>query len=115
MNYQQSLFDASVNEPSLTIAYNKNKGNQALLNENRPHFSGQTKWILDQLLSGRKISGLIAAKEFNIQDVRARIYTLKKVLDLNISEEKIIGGHGAKNWHMTAEDIEFNKTKLNIT
>ena len=112
MNAQRSLFENFANDPSLTVSYNQHKDNQSILNENRPHFSGQTKWILDQLLSGRKISGLIAAKEFNIQDVRARIYTLKKVLDLNISEEKIIGGHGAKNWYMTNADIEFNKSKL---
>lgn len=97
--------------PSFSVPYNKGVENQAILSDNRLHFEGQAKYVLDQLIKGRTITGVMAMQEFYIQDLRARIYSLKKA-GLQISKGKVEGGHGAKTFFCTPEQIRFNKEKL---
>jgi hypothetical protein len=97
---------------NLTIRHNAN-GNQKQLDDNRLHFTQQAQWVLEQLLKGRDISGLTAWKEFNIQDTRARIFSLRKA-GLLISERRIEGAHGSKEWYMDKQQIEINKKLLGM-
>lgn len=97
MPRQLSIFDIPVNH--LTVPHNRHKGNQQILNENREHFSNQTKTVLDHLLKGEKVSGLKMMRLHGIQDIRPRIACIKK-LGYQLTEEKIKGGHGAKEWHL---------------
>ena len=91
-----TLFDQP--EISLSVPRNIN-GGQESLDKHRNHFEGQTKWVYEQMLTGRKISGLIAFNEFGIQDVRARIYTLKKS-GIEIKSNTIKGANGAKEYYL---------------
>lgn len=97
-------------EIDFTAPYNQHEGNQAILDENREHFSGQAKWVLEQLLVGRVLTGLIASREYGIQDIRPRIAKLI-AMGYPIQKGKVPGGHGAKTFYMTPDDREKNKSK----
>lgn len=84
-------------ELQLTVPHNRHKGNEDILNENREHFTNQTQLVLNHLKRGERVSGLRMMKLHGIQDVRARIYAIKKA-GYVVMEEKIKGGHGAKKW-----------------
>lgn len=102
---QPTLFDQD-----LTIPYNQFKGNQAILDSNREHFAGQTLLVFNELMKGGKVSSLWAVKQ-GIIDVRARIFTLRKK-GVEVTEAKIVGGHGSKCWSMSPEQVEANKLLL---
>ena len=91
-----------------TVPFNQHKGNQTLLSENRKHFSGQAKIILNLLLSGRSVSSHEMFAKYNIVDVRARIFSLRKK-GYAITDCKIPFGNGAKEWKMTEENINLTK------
>lgn len=93
---------------SLTVNNNRFAGNQEILDSNREHFHSQTEWVLEQLMNGRDITWIMALREFNIQDVRARLYTLRKKGFL-MSEKKIEKGRGAKAVFMTQAQIKINQ------
>lgn len=99
------------NQPDYTIPFNKN-GGQKNINENRLHFSGQALVVLNTLLSGESVSSEWGiAQNPRIYDVRARVFALKSK-GIQISEDKIEGGKGAKKWYCTPEQILVNKNLL---
>ena len=95
-------------EDTLTVPHNQHEGNDAILQENRAHLSGQAKLCLDLLMKGEEVSSL-KMLQYGILDVRARLYTLRK-FGYQITEAKIPGGRGAKLWFCTPYQIETNKT-----
>lgn len=92
-----------------TPEHNRHTGNQQILEENRKHFEGQTKKVLDHLLKGEKVTGLKMMELHKIQDVRARIYAIKKA-GYDVAEEKVEGGKGSKAWFIK----EFLLSKMDI-
>lgn len=99
---QLDIFTDSPKE-ELTAPYNKGAGNQQILEENREHFNGQAKKVLDHLLKGERVSGLRMMELYKIQDIRPRIAAIKKA-GYQLKEEKISGGHGAKEWFIENND-----------
>lgn len=105
MTSQLSIFDIPQKELSqprfngLTVPHNRHKGNDQILQENRKHFENHTQIVLDHMMKGERVSGLRMMKEHGIQDIRPRIAAIKK-LGYNVLEEKIKGGHGAKEWRL---------------
>lgn len=94
-------------EDTLTVPHNRHEGNDAILQENRSHLSGQAKLCLDLLMQGQEVSSL-KMLQYGILDIRARLYSLRK-LGYLITEAKIPGGRGAKVWYLTPNQIETNK------
>lgn len=92
-----------------SIPHNRN-GNQNALNTHRNHFEGQTKWVLEYLLTGKAITSVIA---FNagIMDVRARCYTLSKA-GVKIEKEVMPGTNGSKRFYLMPEEIERVKKEF---
>lgn len=88
---------------SLVASHNRGTGNQEILDENRKHFQGQALLVLEHLLKGERVSGSKMYELHKIQDVRARIYSIKKA-GYNICEAKIKGGHGAKEWFLESKE-----------
>lgn len=105
-------FSPTTTTVSLTVPFNRGKQNNEDYQENRLHFAGQAKKVLDILLEGKSVSSFEMMKQFNIVDTRARIYNIQKVLDIEIPETKIPRGHGAKEWKLTQEQIVEIKNKL---
>jgi hypothetical protein len=70
------------------------------------HFASQAQWVCAQLLMGRRLTGRIAREEYHIEDVRARMHTLKK-MGIQFSSARITGG--CKEYFMTEEQILINK------
>lgn len=107
------LFNQPSYEPQLTEARNRHRGNQEILDENREHFSSQTEIVFSHLRKGEKVSGLQMMGLYKIQDVRPRIAKIRKILEeygIELMEERIPGGHGAKTWWITPTDLhEVNK------
>lgn len=106
---QLDIFSDSPKEV-LTPSFNTGKGNQEILDDNRAHFNGQAKLVLDHLLKGERVSGEQMHELHKIQDVRARIYSIKKYLaefGIEVQEAKIKGGHGAKEWYLLPESIQL--------
>ena len=99
------------NQPDYTIPNNQYSGNQTILETNRTHFSGQALKVLTLLMSGMPVSSAQMAQE-GIIDTRARIFSLR-AKGFVISERKIVGGKGAKEWFCTFEQIQFNKRIVN--
>lgn len=89
--------DSPKEEINLTVEHNKGAGNQEILEENRKHFQGQAQKVLEHLLKGERVSGSRMYELHKIQDIRPRIAAIKKAGYL-VKEEKIKGGHGAKEW-----------------
>lgn len=102
--FEQTPSVASGESVMLSVERNKGEGN-AILISNRIHFEGQTKWVLEQLLTGRKISGTIARDEFNIMDLRARIYTIKKN-GIEVLHNSIEGAKGMREYYLSPEEIK---------
>lgn len=109
MNTTKKIIQSEID---FTVPSNSGAGNQKILDDNRLHFSKQARWALIKMMSGESVSGFIAWKEFNIQDLRARIYGLKSK-GIEVSERKIENGNGAKEWFMTEDQINKNKQILN--
>lgn len=100
---------------NLTIPYNRGRENNESLQENRVHFSGQARVVLDLLMKGETVSSLkMIQTPYFILDTRARIYSIEKVLNITIPETKIPGGRGAKEWSLTPELIQVIKNKCAI-
>jgi len=95
-------------EDTLTVPHNRHDGNDAILQENRSHLSGQAKLCLDLLMKGEEVSSL-KMLQYGILDCRARLYSIKKFGYL-VTEAKIPNGRGAKSWYMLPHQIETNKT-----
>jgi hypothetical protein len=98
-------------EDTLTVPHNRHEGNDAMLQENRAHLSGQAKLCLDLLMKGEEVSSLKMVG-YGIIDTRARIFSLRK-FGYQITEAKIPGAHGAKMWYCIPDQIETNKTLYN--
>ena len=88
----------SIKQP-LTVARNQHEGNQAILEENREHYSNQTQTVLNHLLNGESVSGARMYDLHRIQDIRPRIAAIKK-LGYELEETKISNGKGAKSWRI---------------
>lgn len=84
-------------------SHNRN-GNDESYQENKEHFAGQTKLVWELLLQGETITGERMFMEHRVQDVRPRIATIKKYLEVNkdyeLQESKVPNGHGAKQWQL---------------
>lgn len=94
-------------EIDFTVEYNRHPGNQEILDANRLHFSRQAKWVFEQLMAGRTIDGRIAYQEYDILDLRARIFSIKKVLKpLNIEPQFHLLSNRLKLWYFTPEQIK---------
>lgn len=105
MNTQTTIFDAIA---EATIRPHNNRDSQSQCEDNMHHFAGQVLWVFEQLMKGRKLTNRIVLMENNIEDLRARMHTLKNA-GYKFTDEKIEGGHGGKYRFMTPEQIEFNK------
>lgn len=90
----------------LTPERNKN-GGQANLDENRPHFTAQALIVLSHLLNGEWVDGLTMFEMYRIHDVRARIFSIKKHIELD--EEKIPNAKGAKKWRIVPHKLDHYK------
>ena len=101
MNPQLDIFSTPVH---YSVRRNAN-GGQNNLDAERPHFEGQAKWVLDQLLLGRRINGRIAREEREIFDLRARVYTLRKS-HIDVRSEAIPGAKGMKDFYLEPQEIE---------
>lgn len=93
-------------EKPLTPERNKN-GGQANLDENRPHFTAQALTVLQHLLNGEWVDGLTMFEMYRIHDVRARIFSIKKHIELD--EEKIPNAKGAKRWRIKLDKLQEYK------
>lgn len=92
---------------SLVASHNRGTGNQEILDANRKHFQGQALKVLEHLLKGERVSGSRMFELYRIQDIRPRIAMIKKYYP--IGEEKIKGGHGAKEWYL--QRLTVNESK----
>ena len=90
----------------LTLERNKN-GGQANLDENRAHFTAQALTVLSHLLNGEWVDGLTMFEKHRIQDTRARIFSIGKPIELE--EEKIPNGKGAKRWRIPVDKLSHYK------
>ncbi len=102
---QTTIFDAIA---EATIRPHNNRDSQRQCEDNANHFAGQAKWVFDELMKGRELTNRIVLQENNIEDLRARMHTLKTA-GYQFSDGKIKGGHGGKFRFMTPEQIEFNR------
>ncbi len=96
---QLTIFDSPGLQPTLTIAHNKHAGNDEILQENRNHFEGQAKKVLEHLLNGERVTSERMYELYKIVDVRARIFSLKKA-GYAIIAVRIPNGRGAKEWSL---------------
>jgi Helix-turn-helix domain len=93
------------------VSHQNNAQSQKQLEDSLGHFNKQCSIVLKHLLTGQKLSGMQAITYYKIIDIRPRIATLKKS-GILISEQKIQGAHGAKEWFMSETEIVFNKIFL---
>lgn len=94
---------------------NNRHGNQKALEENRLHFEGQGRIVLEHLLKGEKVSGLRMMQLHGIMDTRARIYSIKNLLIKvignadGLKKNKIQGANGAQEWSLELSPSDKSK------
>lgn len=81
-------------------------------NEHKSHFNEQCQKVYNHLMNVGSLDVRKAMNELNVMDLRRRIKDLKDCGVL-ISETKIEGGNGAKEWLMTFADKFHNKQNFN--
>lgn len=104
---QPDLFTPHQNE--------NNPGSQQHLNENRSHFSDQCRRVYGILFTGNVLTVSIAMNTYQIMSLPRRILDLKrlgfKITDRWSTEHKT----KTKEYFMTGDDINFNKTHYHET
>jgi hypothetical protein len=74
MNPQLTIdFTAASIRPHNNLQSEENASRHAI------KFGSQTHWVLEQLQKGRRLTSVIASQERSIVDLRARVFTLRKM------------------------------------
>lgn len=94
-----------------TLRRHNNRESEEQARQGCIRYMGQTEWVLGELLSGRKISSRIARDEFGIEDVRARIHSIRK-MGINVLHEAIPGTNGSRQWFLSGDEIERVKSSV---
>jgi hypothetical protein len=55
-------------------------------------FGSQVHWVLEQLQAGRRLTSVIASQERQIVDLRARVFTLRRKLNIDVKDVTLENG-----------------------
>lgn len=68
-----------------------NKESEAILNDNKHHFSNQCKLVYDAMMNGERLTTATALLNYGIGDLRRRVKDLKDHNNINVQSEIISG------------------------